>query len=368
MDKHLTYMKRAWDLAEKGRGTTLPNPMVGAVLVKNGRIIAEGWHKRCGAAHAEVDALSKIGIQAKGASLYVTLEPCSHTGRTGPCTEAIINAGIKKVFIGTLDPNPLTHQKSIAILRKAGIDVKVGFYEEELTRMNEVFNKYITKKMPFVVAKCAQTLDGKIATATGQSKWITADKTRAYARERRNEFDAIMAGINTILSDDPQLNAARKDKRLIKIVVDSSLQCPLKARLFVGAKKGQVIIATTAKASSAKIKQLQSKGVQVLVAPAKGKHKHVDLKWLFKELAKQEISHLLIEGGGRLIGRALKDGIVDRMMIYIAPKIIGDQNAVSSIAGLNVTAIDRTLELKNIFVQHMAEDFLLEGDVVYRHR
>jgi len=357
-------MKLAFALAQKGLGLTWPNPMVGAVIVKDQKIIAQGWHRRYGGDHAEVDALKKIGAKAKDATLYVTLEPCSHWGRTPPCTDAIIQAGIKHVIIGVLDPNPITHGKSVHLLRKAGIKVEVGFLQEELTQMNEAFNKYITKGMPYVVAKCAQTLDGKIATAKGESKWITSAKTREYAHQRRNEFDAIMVGINTVLKDDPRLNAPRKGKHLKKIIVDSSLKIPLKAKLFQVKNTTDIIIATTSKASKNKIQQFSKLGVHVWVAPSKGEGGHVDLKWLFKELAKGKIACVLIEGGGRLIGRALKDGLVDRMMVYVAPKIIGDQNAISSIAGLNVLDINRTLELKNTTIKKLGEDFLIEGRVI----
>ncbi|MEI7998619.1 MAG: bifunctional diaminohydroxyphosphoribosylaminopyrimidine deaminase/5-amino-6-(5-phosphoribosylamino)uracil reductase RibD [Candidatus Omnitrophota bacterium] len=364
MKEQYNYMQKAFELAQRGKGSTSPNPMVAAVIVKNGRIIAEGFHKRCGGDHAEVDAFKKAGLNAKGATLYVTLEPCSHVGRTPPCTDAIIKAGIKKVVIGVLDPNPVNHGKSIKILRHAGIEVESGFLKEELTLMNKVFNKYITKCLPYTVAKCAQTLDGKIATATGDSKWITSQEARDYAREKRGEFDAIMVGINTVLKDDPQLNSTRKDKNLKKIIVDSSLKTPINARLFASGV-GDVIVVTTAKASKKKIQQFKDKGVCLWEAPAKGEH--VDLVWLFKKLAKNEIAHVLIEGGGRLIGRALKDGLVDAMMIYIAPKIIGDQGAISSIAGLNVHKVNRALELRNMMVKNIGQDLLIEGEV-YVHR
>ena len=366
---HIPYMQRAYALALKGKGRTLPNPMVGAVIVKGGRVVAEGWHKYYGGDHAEVDAIKKAGDKARGATLYVTLEPCSHFGLTPPCTEAITKAGIKKVVVGVLDPNPITHGKSVKILRKAGIEVQVGFLEQELTQMNEAFNKYIRTKMPLVVAKCAQTLDGKIATATGQSKWITSSESRAHAHRKRNEFDAIMVGINTVLQDDPQLNPTKKDKVLKKIVVDSSLRIPLKARLLHVRRPSDVIVVTTARASKKKIQQLTNKGVQVWVAPAKGIHRHVDLRWLFKELGKKKIAYMLIEGGGRLIGRALKDGLGDRMMIYGAPQIIGDQKGLSAIAGLNIQHIDRALELKNVTIQSIGKDFLIEGELdVHGHR
>ena len=365
---HIDYMQRAYELARKGRGRTSPNPMVGAVIVKGGRLIAQGWHKYYGGDHAEVDAIKKAGVKASGATLYVTLEPCCHFGLTPPCTDAIIKAGIKKVVVGVLDPNPITHGRSVKILRQAGIAVSLGFLQEELTRMNEAFHKYIQTQWPFVTAKCAQTIDGKIATASGQSQWITSEKARAFAHRKRDEFDAIMVGINTVLQDDPGLNPTWKDKILKKIVVDSTLRIPLGATLFKGVRPSDVIVATTARASKKKMQQMIKRGIQVWAAPAKGQHGHVDLRWVMRKLGKQRIAHVLIEGGGRLIGRALKDGLVDRMMVYIAPKIIGDQNAASAIAGLNVRNLQKALVLKDMTVQKIGEDFLIEGRIhVHRH-
>lgn len=364
MSEHLRYMQRASVLAQQARGMTSPNPMVGAVIVKGRRVIAEGWHQRCGEAHAEINALKMAGSRAKGATMYVTLEPCAHTGRTGPCVEAIIKAGIKKVVIGAWDPNPLTHKRSLGILRKAGVEVEHGIMADELTRMNEVFNKYITRQMPFVVAKCAQTLDGKTALANGRSKWITGTYTRDYARGRRREFDAIMVGINTVLKDDPRLDAPGRFKPVIKIVVDSALRLPLKSRLLAGSSLRSVIVATTDKASLAKASQLKRRGVEVLVSP-KMRGGGVDLKWLMRQLAVRQIAHLLIEGGSTLIGSALKHGLIDRMMIYIAPKIMGDPKALGSVTGSALTSLDQAFRLKRVFIKNIDEDILVEGDVVY---
>ncbi|MBI5415190.1 MAG: bifunctional diaminohydroxyphosphoribosylaminopyrimidine deaminase/5-amino-6-(5-phosphoribosylamino)uracil reductase RibD, partial [Candidatus Omnitrophica bacterium] len=272
------FMHLALDLAVKGKGDTSPNPMVGAVIVKGNRVIAAGWHKRCGSDHAEVIALKKAGRRARGAKLYVTLEPCSHYGRTPPCVDQIIQSGIREVVTGMVDPNPLTRGKSIAKLRRVGVKVKVGILRREAGRLNEIFIKYMRGRMPFVAAKCAQTLDGKIATAAGESKWITSLKTRDHARRVRDEFDAICVGVNTVLKDDPRLNGARKTKRLKKIVLDSSLKTPLAARLFKGVRSLDCVIAVTRKASPAKIKQFQNKGARVIICPAKDGH--VDLKCL----------------------------------------------------------------------------------------
>ncbi len=361
---HVDYMKRALALASKGRGAASPNPMVGAVLVKNGRIIAEGYHARCGGNHAEVVALKKAGDKARGATLYVTLEPCAHYGRTPPCVKRIIESGIKKVVVGMKDPNPLMNGKSIEILKKFGIAVESGILEDELQQMNEVFVKYITRRMPFVVAKTAQTIDGKIATANGQSQWITSQASRDFAHELRNDFDAILVGINTVLNDDPFLNATRKSKRIKKVVLDSYLKTPLNANIFKNTKPEDVIIAVTANAPEKKIRAL-SKKATVLKATKKGSR--VDLKWLFKELAKQEISSILIEGGAQVLGSALKNGLVDKMAIWIAPKILGDESAKSSVAGLKASHVDQSVRLENLSVGKSGKDIFIQA-YVHRHR
>ena len=354
-------MQMALDLAAKGKGSTSPNPMVGAVVVKRSRVIATGWHKRCGTDHAEIVAFKKAGSRACGAKLYVTLEPCFHFGRTPPCVDDVIASGVREVVIGMVDPNPLTRGKTIAKLRRAGIKVKVGILRPQAEQLNEVFVKYMRSKMPFVAAKCAQTLDGKIATVTGESKWITSLKTRDYARRIRDEFDAILVGVNTVLRDDPRLNGVKKTKRLKKIILDSSLKTPLTARLFKGVRRADCIIAVTRKASPAKIKKFQNKGVRVIISPVKDGH--VDLKWLLKALAKEEITSILMEGGARVIGSALKGKLVDKLYIYVAPKIIGDQAALSSIVGVNTVNIGRSIRLKDLTSRNIGQDILLIGYV-----
>ena len=353
----LAYMTLAQHLALKGKATVSPNPMVGAVIVKNGKMIAQGFHHHRGGPHAEVVAMQKTKANLSGATMYVTLEPCFHYGRTPPCVDAVIKAGINNVVIGMKDPNRLTNGKSIVKLRRAGIKVRSGILENELCRMNEAFVKYITKKMPFVVAKTAQTLDGKIATQSGESKWITSDITRKYSHDLRNEFDAILVGINTVLKDDPRLNAPKK--RLKKIVLDSSLQISLKARLFKETLPENCFIATTKSADKKKLLLLKKHGVNVIVCPVK--NKYVDLKWLMKELAKREIAKILIEGGGKVIGSALKDKLVDKMLIFVAPTIMGEQNAISSIDGLKAARLKQAVGLRDLEVRSIGEDFLIEG-------
>jgi diaminohydroxyphosphoribosylaminopyrimidine deaminase / 5-amino-6-(5-phosphoribosylamino)uracil reductase len=363
MNLHERLMKRALDLALKAKGQTSPNPMVGCVIVRNGKVIAEDYHRRCGEDHAEVIALKKAGTQAKGATIYVNLEPCHHFGRTPPCVDTIISSGIKEVVIGQKDPNPLTNGKSIQKLKKAGIKVTIGVLENECKRMNEFFNKYIALGMPYVVAKTAQTLDGKIATSTGDSKWITSESTRAFARAKRDEFDAILVGINTVLKDDPSLNGIKK--AIKKIVVDSELKLSLKAKLFKGVRPADCFIATTKKADVKKVDSFRKKGLNVFICPLKGGH--VDLAWFLKELAKNEITSVLIEGGATVIGSALKANLVDKMHIYVAPKIVGDERALSSIVGNKITKINQTIKLNQLEIQRLNEDLLITA-YVHRNR
>ncbi len=360
------YMRKALSLALKAKGQTSPNPLVGAVVVRDEKIVSEGWHHYCGGDHAEVIALKKAGARAQGAKLYVTLEPCSHFGRTPPCVDKIIEAGIREVIIGMVDPNPVNNGKSIQKLKRTGVQVKAGFLENELEKMNELFIKYITKKFPFVVAKCAQTLDGKIATASGESKWITSQESRDYAHRLRSDFDGIMVGINTVLKDNPFLNARKKIKPIKKIIVDSDLRLPLKANLFKNTNPSDIVIATTKGAPKNKFDQLQKKGVNLIVCPrASGIERRIQLRFLFKELAHREITNILIEGGGRVIGGALQEGLVDKLLIFVAPKIMGDQDALSSIRGLKINRIDRLIKLKDLTVKRISEEILIEG-YVYR--
>lgn len=341
-------MQQAHELALHGWGRVSPNPMVGAVLVKDGKVIAEGFHAFCGGAHAEASAIAKAGLKVKGADLYVTLEPCSHFGRTPPCTDAIIRAGIKRVFVGALDPNPRMNGRSIKLLQKAGITVAVGLSGPELTRLNEAFNKHITTGRPFVTAKTAQTLDGKIAASSGESKWITSVEAREYARDMRFGFDAIVVGVNTVLKDDPLLTTEGKD--LKKVILDTHLRTPAKARLFKDAKPEDVLIFTASKTK----KKLNATIVQ---APLKGGK--IDLKWVMSYLGKQQVSSVLIEGGAQVIGNALTNKIVDKMVIYMAPKILGE--GLSSIQGLRIPKLAGAVVLKEISAGNIGGDIYIEG-------
>lgn len=353
------YMRMALNLALRAQGKTSPNPLVGAVIVKNNKVIARGFHRRCGTDHAEIVALKDAKEKARGATLYVTLEPCSHVGRTPPCVDALIRSGVARVVIGMIDPNPVNNGKSVAGLRRAGIRVKVGFLQEELKKINESFIKFIKYKMPFVVVKCAQTLDGKIATAGGQSKWITSQQSRNYAHRLRDDFDAIMVGANTVLRDNPRLNAADKKKRIKKIIADTHLKISLSANLFKNTRPEDVIIVTSQKAPAVKINKFRKKGVNVIVCPhAK---KGVDLKWLFKELARKEITSVLIEGGSKIIGAALKAKLVDKILVFIAPKIMGDACALSSVSGSIIKNVNAAIRLRDWTLKKIGEDILIEG-------
>ena len=355
-----SYMQKALGLAAKARGKTSPNPMVGAVIVKSGRMIAADYHRRAGTPHAEALALKKAGTTAKGATLYVTLEPCCHTEkRTPPCTDAIISAGIKEVVMAMVDPNPFVAGEGIKTLKKAGIRTRTGVLKHEAQRLNEVFIKFITKHEPFVTLKMAQSLDGKIATAKGESKWITGPQARNRVHNMRREVDAILTGIGTVEKDNPSLDCrVGRGKNPYRIIVDSSLRIPLNSKVM-SHNDGRTIIATTSKASDKKINTILKTGNRVLVI--KDKKGRVDLKKLMKELGKLEISSLLIEGGSSISASALSAGIVDKVMFFSAPKIIGGTDSISSVGGSSPARLSGAIELKDLTVIAYGKDFLIEG-------
>ncbi len=359
MADDIFYMERAIALAKQAEGMTFPNPMVGCVLVKAGKVIAEGWHKHCGADHAEVMALKKADAKAKGATMYVTLEPCAHWGRTPPCVEAVIASGVKKVVVAMTDPNPLTNGRSLKAMRAKKIEVIVGVCKDEARQMNGAFIKHVTTKMPFAVAKIAQTIDGKIAAMNGDSKWVTSVEARKFAREKRNDVDAILVGVNTVLLDDPCLDAPGKEIR--KVIVDSTLKTSPRAKLFKGTKPGQVLIATTRKAPLSRVRRLEAAGADVIVCSAK--EGQVDLSELFKALAKNGMVRILIEGGAGVISSALKAGLVDRMHVYIAPKIMGDDKAKSAVSGFDRKKIADALSGRFLSAGRVGSDIFMELEV-----
>jgi diaminohydroxyphosphoribosylaminopyrimidine deaminase/5-amino-6-(5-phosphoribosylamino)uracil reductase len=361
MNTHEKYMNLAFNLAKKAKGKTSPNPMVGAIVVKNGRIIGRGYHQKAGLSHAEVIALDQAGSKAQGATLYVTLEPCTHFGKTPPCVHRIIASGVKEVIIGMVDPNPKNNGKGIEILRQNKIKVKVGFLEDELRTLNAVFIKYISKRIPFITVKVGQSLDGKIATRTGDSKWVTSDKSRSYAHKLRSEFDAVMVGVNTVLRDNPRLSPWLSDRRLIKIVVDSQLSTPQDANIF--SKDSPVIIATLPALPGQETENREILAKKAKILEVKGKEGQINLKDMMKKLAHEGIANILVEGGGTLLGSLFDEGLVDRVLFFISPKIIGGKEAISSVMGQGVVRADRAIKLKQVTLKHIGEDFLVEGFV-----
>ena len=355
------YMRRAIELAK--RGNTAPNPMVGAVLVKADKTIAEGFHSYAGGPHAEVVALRKAGKKAKGADLYVNLEPCCHQGRTPPCTDAIIKSGVSKVYIGMKDPNKLVNGKGIRRLKAAGIKVSVGLWKEHCEKLNEGFVKVMKTGLPFVTMKTAISLDGKIATRTGNSQWISGTESRNFVHELRNQNSAILIGTNTILKDNPLLTCRLKKKggrHPTRIILDRENKIPLKAKVFSNSKKQRVIYVAGSKLSLQRKKILVAKNIEII--NGKTNKSGFDLKHLMKHLVKKDLTSVLIEGGGEINNSALKAGIVDKIYIFISPILIGGKQAPGLIGGLGVSKIVKALSLKNMKVTEMGEDLMVEAE------
>ena len=356
------YMRLAMQLAGNAIGRTSPNPLVGAVIVKDNRVVGCGWHRKAGTPHAEVHALNQAGELAQGADVYVTLEPCAHYGKTPPCAKALVEAKVKNVYGGLLDVNPKVAGKGFKILEDAGIHVEYGFLQDELRKQNEVFFKWIEHKKPFIVLKAAMTLDGKIATVTGQSKWITNETSRAYGYKLRDIYDGIMVGINTVIEDNPMLTA-RVDggKNPIRIVVDSSLKIDINANV-VQDKSAKTIVATTDKADKDKILKLQAQDVDVIVVD-KDENDKVDIEKLLDILGQQNICSILVEGGATLSGSFVAKKLVDKVYFFIAPKIVGGKEAKTPVAGTGILNLQEALALKDIQIEKLEEDILIIGRV-----
>ena len=358
----MDYMARALSLAHQAVGATSPNPPVGAVVVKEGQIAGEGHTLPPGQNHAEVVALQKAGQRARNAILYVTLEPCCFYGRTPPCTNAIIEAGINEVHIATRDPNPKVNGKGKAELEAAGINVSLEETEEQTRALYEAYTKHVTVGMPFVIAKFAMTLDGKIATHTGDSQWVTGPTARRRVQQLRSKCDAIMVGINTVLHDDPKLTARDGDdhplsRQPLRVVVDSHARTPLTARLL--GELGDALIAV-AGADQARVAALNDTGAQVLSLP-EPTNERVDLPSLLATLGQRGIVRLLIEGGGTLLGSLFDQNLIDKVFAFIAPRIVGGQKAPSPVEGRGISTLAEAISLQRVTMESMGEDFLVIG-------
>jgi diaminohydroxyphosphoribosylaminopyrimidine deaminase/5-amino-6-(5-phosphoribosylamino)uracil reductase len=365
------YMRLCLRLARRGFGATSPNPMVGSLLLRAGKILGRGWHRQAGGPHAEIEALndaSRQGHKAAGATLYVTLEPCSTYGRTRPCTDAIVAAGIRRVVVGSVDPNPRHASRGLRILRQAGIKVQKGILTEECVRLNEAFNYWIQRRLPLVTVKAAMTLDGKIATPSGESKWITGEAARAHGMKLRLGADAIVVGINTILADNPSLTVRRletqdresKKKPLRRIVLDAAARTPLDAKVASDNFSAWTTVVVSRQAPTSR-KQELSRRVRVLVAPSRAGR--IDLRWLLKKLGSEDVTSVLVEGGGEVNASFLLGGLAHRIAFFYAPKILGGANARKAVAGAGAKSLKDALDLTDVKWRRLGVDWLLTARI-----
>jgi diaminohydroxyphosphoribosylaminopyrimidine deaminase / 5-amino-6-(5-phosphoribosylamino)uracil reductase len=358
------YMQTALALAEKGRGYTSPNPMVGAVVVKNGRVVGQGFHEAAGKPHAEVNAIDDAGSLAAGATLYVTLEPCNHTGRTPPCTEKIRNANISRVVVAMKDPNPHVRGHGIEYLSQNGIAVSCGVCKAEARRLNESFIKYVRTGRPFVSVKCAATLDGQIATRTGDARWVTNTESRRHVHWMRHGVDAILVGMGTVSADDPELTTRLETGRgldPIRVILDTRLSIGDGARVLRLSSDSDTLIVTGPSVPEVKKKQIFRPGVRHVQIPLN--HGRIDLDVLMDRLGAMGITSLLIEGGGRVIASALASGIVDKVFFFYAPKILGGSDGVPMCRGTGPDTMNRAIPVADITVRQFGADVLIEGYV-----
>ncbi len=358
----LGYLEMAYGLAERARGRVSPNPMVGAVVVRRGMIVGRGYHEEAGKPHAEIIALRQAGGLAREATAYVTLEPCVHWGRTPPCVDGLLRAGLKRIVVSALDPNPLVYRKGIRRLTQAGLDVSLGLLKEKNGRLNEAYIKYITRKLPFVTLKAAVTLDGKMATRCFDSQWISSAAAREYVQLLRGESDAIMVGIETVLRDNPRLTVRHANwgkKRLTRVVLDSRLRFPLGSEMLSTLTQGRLIIFTLNAASERKADHLRRKGAEIIALP--GRPGRIDLGQVMSWLGRSEISSLLVEGGSRLATSLLELRLVDKLVLSVSPKMAGGENALSLWEGRGVEFIRDSLRLKSLRSFRIEDDFIFEG-------
>lgn len=354
-------MQKTLALALKGKGLVSPNPLVGAIIEKNGKIVSRGYHKRFGGPHAEVEALKKIRFRAKGCRLFVNLEPCSHSGKTPPCTDAIIRSGVKEVIIGMKDPNPLVSGKGIRALRRKGIKVQSGLLEEECREINEAYIKYITTPYPFVCLKVASTLDGKIALKGGSSKWITGPKARVFVHCLRNDFDAVLVGSKTVISDDPRLNVMLKGNKWrhpIRIILDKDLKSSGNSRVFDQEKGGQTIVFCGRRPNRNKMRRLQYKGCEVFPIDKGGPR---NLKAVLRFVKSLGISSVLVEGGSQIFTSFLKEKLADKIIIIYGNKIVGGEMSFPAFKNLKVSKLNQAFTLKSLSAISLDDDTIISG-------
>jgi len=361
-DNH--YMGLALDLAEQGLGYTSPNPMVGAVVVNHGKVVGQGYHEAVGQAHGEANAIDDAGDDARGASLYVTLEPCNHTGRTPPCTEKILASGVRRVVIAMADPNPDVRGNGAAYIKQNGIDVTVGICADRAARLNEAYAKFVVTKRPFVTMKCATTLDGRIATSTGDSKWISGEASRRYVHRLRHGVDAILVGKGTLHKDDPRLTTRLEDGEPpgldpTRIILDEDLSISGNAKALRPGSDSVTLLVTRPGVSEQEKERVERSGVRVLEIPLK--NDWIDLALLLDELGKMGITSLLIEGGSRVFTSALSAGVVDKVVFFYAPKILGGDDGVPIFRGRGPVSMGDSLPLKDIRLQQFDDDIMIEG-------
>ena len=356
------FMKMALDLAKQGRGYTSPNPMVGALVVKDGKVVGKGYHRAFGEAHAEVNAIEEAGPQAMGAILYVTLEPCNHSGRTAPCTQKILKAGIKRVVAAMKDPNPNVKGGGLDYLKKQGIRVASGICEGQAAKLNEAFIKFVQTHCPFVIVKCAATIDGRIATKTGDSKWVSGKESRAFVHQLRHEIDAIMVGVDTVKIDDPSLTTRMNDRKgrdPQRIILDTHLSIPEEAKVLRLDSDSDTVIVTGPSVQERKKAAIEKSGVRFYQSPLRDGM--IDLDFLMKHLGKSGITSLMIEGGSHVIESSLRLGIVDKIMLFFAPKILGGDDGIPICSGLGPTEMRECIQLKDISVLRFGDDVMIEG-------
>ncbi|GJL60952.1 MAG: riboflavin biosynthesis protein RibD [Nitrospirales bacterium] len=367
-----TYMKRALSLAAKGKGRTNPNPMVGAVIVKDGQIVGEAYHRQSGEPHAEILALHQAGPRARGAVLYVTLEPCCHTNkRTPPCVPLLIQSGLARICVAMVDPNPQVNGRGLQQLKQANVPVSVGACEQAARQLNAVYAYWITTGRPLVTLKGAMTLDGKIATATGESRWITGERARQDVHRLRNQIDAILIGVGTVIADDPELSARgttltnrRVGRQPVRVILDSRLRIPPNARVLQWVGEQPTILCTTTQAPLRKIAHLRNRGIQVWVLP--GQAGRVSLKACLSRLGKEGLMSVLIEGGGTVNAAAFQQGLVNRVRLYMSPKLLGGQNAMGLIGGQSPKTLNRAWPLADCQMKKLGDDWLVTGTIELR--